>query len=300
METKIVACGGSPLDIEQYVKNFKTYLSRLGYAESTIKHSSSDIGHFLFHLKNQNIQDLAEVEPEHIHRYNDYLHGLKSKQTKIGLNGKTIQSKINNVRLFSQFTESTQKIKIYHTKVEIVPGIKQHKEILSQGQIKQLYDQTDNSIKGIRERVILGLYYGCGLRYKEGITVETNHIDYKKELLYVVPSKNYHSRYIPINKQVLSDFKDFEQYARSSFMERENYFLSGSVGNGALNKILQKLCKKTNINGQITLHGLRHSIATHLLQHEMPIEQIARFLGHNTLAATQIYTHIVEELKHQL
>lgn len=287
------------MDIETYSKNFKIYLFRLGYAQSTINHSGNDIQRFLSHLQTQNIKSLSEVQPENIHVYNEYLHSLKSRLTGKGLSGHTIQSKINTVKLFSQFLEATEKIKIYATKVEVIQSVKQHKEILSQEQIKQLYDQTDSSIKGMRERTILGLYYGCGLRYSEGLRIELSHIDYKKELLYITPSKNYHSRYIPINKQVLKDFKDFESYARNSFKTRENYFLSGTYSNGTLNKILQNLCEKANINKQICLHSLRHSIATHLLQQQMPIEQIAKFLGHNTIMATQIYTHIVEELNHK-
>jgi site-specific recombinase XerD len=292
------------MDIETYSRNFNTYLFRLGYAESTIKHNSNDIKLFLKHLQEQKITALKQVKPEHIHVYNDYLHRLKSRLTGVGLNGKTIQSKINNVRLFSQFTEATEKIKIYSTKVEIIPSIKNHKEIISQEQIKNIYNQTDDSVKGMRDRAILGLYYGCGLRYKEGIKVEINHIDYKKELLFISPSKNYHSRYVPINQQVLKDFKEYESYARaafrrSSFKQRGNCFLSGSVSNGFLNKTLQNLCDKASIEKRLCLHGLRHSIATHLLQKEMPIEQIAKFLGHRTIRATQIYTHIVEELKHE-
>lgn len=286
------------MDIETYVKQFKIYLFRLGYAESTIKHTTSDIKGFLSHLEQQNVKALQEVKPTHIHVYNDYLHSLKSRLTNVGLNGKTIQSKINNVRLFSQFTEATEKIKIYSTQVEIIPSIKNHKEILSQTEIKSLYNQTDDSVKGMRDRVILGLYYGCGLRYKEGLRVEINHIDYKKELLFISPSKNYHSRYVPINNQVLKDFKEYESYARNNFTINGNCFLSGSTSNGTLNKILQNLCEKANVKTEICLHSLRHSIATHLLQQEMPIEQIAKFLGHRTIRATQIYTHIVEELKH--
>jgi integrase/recombinase XerD len=285
--------------IEQYSRNFNTYLFRLGYAESTIRHNSNDIKLFLKHLQEQKITELKQVEPKHIHAYNDYLHSLKSRLTNIGLNGKTIQSKINNVRLFSQFTEATEKIKIYSTKVEIIPSIKNHKEILSQTEIKSLYNQTDDSVKGMRDRVILGLYYGCGLRYKEGLRVELNHIDYKKELLFISPSKNYHSRYVPINNQVLKDFKEYESYARNSFTTKGNYFLSGSTSNTFLNKVLQNLCEKANVKSEICLHSLRHSIATHLLQQEMPIEQIAKFLGHRTIRATQIYTHIVENLKQE-
>jgi integrase/recombinase XerD len=287
------------MDIEQYSKNFKTYLFRLGYAETTINHNANDVKRFLSYLKTLSIKELKQVLPKHIISYNQHLHTLKSKHTKTGLNGKTIQTKINVVRLFSQFLEATEKIKIYSTKVEIIPSIKNHKEILTQAEIKSLYNQTDDSVKGMRDRVILGLYYGCGLRYTEGIKVELNHIDYKKELLFISPSKNYHSRYVPINNQVLKDFKDYETYARNSFTTKENYFLSGSTSNGTLNKMLQNLCEKANIKTEICLHSLRHSIATHLLQQEMPIEQIAKFLGHRTISATQIYTHIVENLKQE-
>jgi integrase/recombinase XerD len=285
--------------IEQYSKNFNTYLFRLGYAETTINHNANDVKRFLNYLKTLAITELKQVQPKHIISYNQHLHTLKSKHTKTGLNGKTIGQKINVVKLFSQFLEATEKIKIFTVEVDIIPSIKNHKEILSQAEIKSLYNQTDDSLKGIRDRVILGLYYGCGLRYKEGLRVEMNHIDYKKELLFITPSKNYHSRYVPINNQVLKDFKDYEIYARNNFTIKENCFLSGSTSNTALNKLLQNLCDKAKINKQICLHSLRHSIATHLLQQEMPLEQIAKFLGHRTIRATQIYTHIVENLKQE-
>jgi integrase/recombinase XerD len=287
------------MDIEQYSKNFNTYLFRLGYAASTIIHNTANVSQFLSHLQTLGITALKQVESKHIVAYNEYLHSLKSTHTKKGLNGKTIQSKINVVRLFSQYLEATEKIKIFTTEVDIIPSIKVHKEILSQQQIKDLYHQTDDSVKGMRDRAILGLYYGCGLRYNEGLRVELNHIDYKKELLFISPSKNYYSRYVPINNQVLKDFKDYELYARNSFVLNGNAFLSGGTSNTFLNKTLRHLCDKANIEKRICLHSLRHSIATHLLQQQMPLEQIAKFLGHRTMRATQMYTHIVENLKHK-
>ncbi len=296
MSTKnINACGGSPLDIEKYKTDYATYLLRLGYAESTIKHNERNLAFFLNHLKSQNVQSLQEIETQHLSAYNDYLHGLKSRLTGKGLASSTIQSKIHVISQFSQFLEATESIKIYTTKLEVVPGIKQHRNILSQPQIKALYSACDNSFTGLRNKAILGLYYGCGLRYSEGINLETNQIDYKKELLYVAPSKNYKSRFVPINKAVLKDFSAYENYARAHFRSRGTYFLSGSVSNMSLNRILEKLCESAQIETKLCLHSLRHSIATHLLQKQMPLEQIAKFLGHTTLRATEIYTRIVLE-----
>ena len=283
------------MDINIYTENFATYLLRLGYAESTIKHSKSALERFLKQLESQQIQDLKEVQPQNLTAYNEHLHSLKSRITKLGLNSKTIQQNINVVKQFSQFLELTEQLKIYTIKLETEPSIKQHRNILTQNQIKQLYNECDDTIIGIRNKAILGLYYGCGLRYSEGIKLEMSHIDYKKALLYVAPGKNYKSRFVPINNQVLQDFKDYEMYSRSHFKTRENQFLSGNSSNAFLNKTLENLCNKAKIATPICLHSLRHSIATHLLQQEMPLEQIAKFLGHTTLRATEIYTRIILE-----
>ena len=283
------------MDIEKYTKDFETYLFRLGYAESTIKHSKSALERFLKHMQNQKIQDLSEVQPNHLMAFNNHLHSLKSRITGLGLASSTIQGNINVIKQFSQFLELTEQLKIYTIKLETTPSIKQHRNILSQNQIKQLYKECDDTIIGIRNKAILGLYYGCGLRYNEGIRLEMSHIDYKKELLYIAPGKNYKSRFVPINQAVLKDFKDYEMYSRSHFKAKENYFLAGSTSNSYLQTWLKNMSDKANIQTSICLHSLRHSIATHLLQQEMPLEQIAKFLGHTTLRATEIYTRIILE-----
>jgi integrase/recombinase XerD len=283
------------MNVEELTNNYETYLIRLGYATSTIHHNKAALERFLKHLKTQEVNELTEIKPTHLHAYNDYLHGLKSRVTQRGLASSTIQSKINVIKQFSQFLELTEQLKIYTVKLETVPTVKQHRNILSQAEIKTLYKQCDNGIKGLRNKAILGLYYGCGLRYREGINLETSQIDYKKAVLYVAPSKNYKSRFVPINKAVLNDFLNYESYARDCFKDRGNYFLSGSVSNTFFSSLLHKLCEDAGIERKISLHSLRHSIATHLLQKQMPLEQIAKFLGHTTLRATEIYTRIVLE-----
>lgn len=286
------------IDTEQYKNSFATYLFRLGYAESTIKHSKSSLERFLTHLKSQHIQSLNQVQPENLIAYNAYLHSLKSRITKLGLNSKTIQQNINVVKQFSQYLEQTEQLKIYTIKLETEPSIKNHRNILTQNQIQDLYNACDNTIIGLRNKTILGLYYGCGLRYSEGIKLEIKDIDYKKQLLYIAPGKNYKSRFVPINNQVLKDFLDYERYSRNSPLNppKGDLFLSGAKSNSSLNKVLENLCNKAGIEKRLCLHSLRHSIATHLLQKEMPLEQIAKFLGHTTLRATEIYTRIVNEL----
>ena len=151
------------------------------------------------------------------------------------------------------------------------------------------------------DRAILSLYYGCGLRSKEGINLEPKELDFNKRLLYVKPSKNYQSRYVPMSQKVITDLKEYQEFAREVINPNSKYLLVGKTSlqvNGQfLNSRLKTLQEKANINKKASLHSLRHSIATHLLQQGMELEYIGDFLGHKRLDSTQIYTHILEEWK---
>lgn len=144
------------------------------------------------------------------------------------------------------------------------------------------------------------MYYGCGLRCKEGIHLKPKDVDYNKGLLYVKPSKNYHSRYVPMSQQVIRDIQEYQLYAREVINPESPYLLPGILGdktNGSyLNRRLKLLLEKAAIPKKVTLHSLRHSIATHLLQQGMELETIGQFLGHRSLEATQIYVRMNHEL----
>jgi integrase/recombinase XerD len=292
------------MDIQHYVENFSTYLFRLGYAAISITTYKASLKRFLGFLHNGGIQTLQEVLPCHIQAYNEYLHGFVSNRSGLGVGGATIQKHITVVKTFAIYIGHTEQINIFNTSVDIVPSIVNTRKVISIEKVKLLYNETTDTVTGLKDSVILGLCYGCGLRYSEAIRVLMNHIDYQKRLLYVLPSKNYKSRYVPISNTVLKDFKNYELYSRKHLLiwkhkkpvNNKDAFIQGAYSNSSLNIRLKKLCSKAGIEDTVTLHVLRHSIATHLLQSGMNIEQIAKFLGHTTLRATQIYTHIAAQL----
>ena len=145
---------------------------------------------------------------------------------------------------------------------------------------------------------MLSIYYGCGLRKSEGINLEVNDILFERKLVHVKKSKNNQERYVPITA---SNLKYVEQYiynARSLLLNEditEDSLFINEKGRALTGQTLylrlKQLCEKAKINKQIGLHTLRHSIATHLLQAGIELEQIALFLGHRSLESTQIYTH---------
>ncbi|MFZ4863241.1 tyrosine-type recombinase/integrase [Sphingobacterium sp. Mn56C] len=291
----------TPTPYKTYQSEFVKWLQRLGYAMTTIAGYERQLQTFFEWLNANHIHELSEVNTTTLEAYNQYLHQRKNRQKAGGLSSCYIQSHINVIRLLSQYLELTGEQKLFTGNIYAEPGATTERNILTQSEIKQLYNATDETPNGLRDKAILSLYYGCGLRYSEGIRVEKKHIDYNKQLLYVVPSKNYQSRFIPINERIIKDLQDYEVYGKPYFEKPySRYFLLNLKGNppssDLLGKRLKYLLNKAAIQKHICLHGLRHSIATHLLQQGMPLEQISKFLGHRSLDSTQIYTRILEEL----
>jgi integrase/recombinase XerD len=195
-------------------------------------------------------------------------------------------------------------------------------------EIKQLYTATyvynDGDIWGIanqerigmRDRAMLSIFYGCGMRRNEGVQLMVDDIHFEKQYIHVKKGKNYKERLVPINKTNLQYIQDYLYDARPFLLGRRRSSPSGGGKEGASEAffISAKSCKadgyslllrlkvliqKTG-NGELQqkevgLHTLRHSIATHLLQSGVSLENIAKFLGHASLESTQIYTHLINE-----
>jgi integrase/recombinase XerD len=291
-----------PTPYKTYQEEFIKWMQRIGYAMTTIEGYERQLQTFLEWLHTNHIKELSEVTQANLEAYNEYLHQRKNRQKEGGLSSCYIQSHINVIRLLSKYLELTGEQKIFTGNLVVEPGAETPRNILTQSEIKQLYQATDETPNGLRDKAILSLYYGCGLRYSEGIRVEKKHIDYNKQLLYVMPGKNYRSRFIPINERIIKDLQDYETYGKPYFeKEHSTAFLLNLKGNppdsSLVGKRLKHLLQKAGIEKQICLHGLRHSIATHLLQQGMPLEQISKFLGHTSLDSTQIYTRIAEEMQ---
>lgn len=285
----------------EYSRKFSEWMMRLGYAQTTTESYTRQLTSFLEWLPTQQIESLEDVHQSDIEKFCQELHTRKNKLFGGALSSSYIQSHINVIRLLDRYLQLTGQGKILQGKVQVEKGIKKHRTILSQQEIKQLYESTDDSVMGYRDRAILAIYYGCGLRSAEGERIKLNHIHYEKGLLQVLPGKNYKGRYVPMSAGVAKDLKEYQQYSRPYLEPGNNeQLIIGKFGKpmkgSSMGNRVKQLVEKTGIDKQISLHGLRHSIATHLLQGGMPLEQISRFLGHNSLDSTQIYTRLMEEL----
>lgn len=118
---------------------------------------------------------------------------------------------------------------------------------------------------------------------------------FRTGLLYVREGKGAKRRVVPMSKQVKNDLQTYA-YKERKAKPNETAFLIGHTGirinENTASKTLKTLLEKAEIKREITLHSLRHSIATHLLESGMSLEDVREFLGHSHLESTQIYTRI--------
>jgi len=288
--------------------DFEKWLVAMGYADSTVSGSVNYLRDFLEWLKKSGIKELSQVDGKVVRIYYEYLQKRKNKRNTGSLSGNYINSNINALKRFSRYLEETGKgnLEIDLKRSAITPSTK---IILTKKEIQAMYkvcgsvSESHSELLGIRDRAMLGVFYGCGLRRSEGAALNLSDILLKEKLVFVRKGKNYRERYVPITERVKEDFVEYIQIARKKILSfkgvgQEAFFLSiqGNrlCGNQIIGRI-QLLAKTAEVQKLVGLHILRHSIATHLLQSGMSLEEVSQFLGHASLESTQIYTHILHE-----
>ena len=277
----------------QLLNGFTEWLTRLNYAKETIRGRTRQLRIFLEWIEERGINQLSQIEQKDLEDYNEALH-------KRPIKSRTIEGYISVLKLVNEYLENYGEAPIIKTRLTVTKEAKRERTILSKAEINQLYEACENDPWGIRDRIIIAIYYGCGVRCTEGTRLELRDIDFSSDLLHVRKGKNYRERYVPISEGVKAALLQWVNDGQRWFAgEKTNILIPNSRGkvtkSGPLNKRLKLLCEKADINKNITLHCLRHSIATHLLESGMELEKIAQFLGHVGLEATQVYTRIINE-----
>jgi len=293
-------------------EGFRKWLKTLGYAQSTVYVSVRYVNDFFFYLKSIEVTNLEEIQPETINAYHKYLQTRTNKRQRGSLSNNYITGNINALKRFSRYLQETGK-PFLEVNIKTKSDKETSKTILTTKEIKALYKACDNRVTelaevlGIRDRAILSIYYGCGLRRSEGVNLDVKDILLKEKLLFVRAGKGYKERYVPMTEPVREDLENYIYVAREKIQSfkptknavsddwRKALFLSMQVkrmcGNALIERV-HKLAGNASIQKQTGLHILRHSIATHLLQSGMTLEEVSQFLGHSSLESTQIYTHI--------
>ena len=290
---------------EQYI----FWLDTLGYSKSSIRKYGNKAKELFEWLITQNINHINQLQQPHISTFFEYQETRKNTKFVGTLSAVYLNDYFTGIDKLLEFlhqigakhTPTPTNYRIAIDKDERVLKIEPFtiEEIkLLQATIKELYPNLNykhRELKQYQLQLIFALHYGCGLRLNEGCNLTVKDINFSKRTIFIHQGKNYKDRIIPINDSIYNALQDYIYNFRNGIKCNHNrLFIHSSVALLNSLKDLQKQCKNEAIKQKrLHFHILRHSIATHLLQNGMPIENIARFLGHSSLTSTQIYTHIV-------
>ncbi len=283
-------------DFALILLEFSSYLHTLAYADRTIATMNSNIGLMLDWHREQE----KSLTSRNISKYYQKIQQRKSQRAAHGLSVSYINSTGSSITKFSKFLQLTRSININ----PILKPLKKEpteKVILTQQEISKLYAVTyhKKNAFGSRDRAMLGLLYGCGLRRNELAQMNLEDVLLEKNLLFVSKGKGGKQRMIPLVNQPRKDVEEYLEVGRKELVKTDENALMLSFTGRRIQDFyfrIRILRKQANIDKQIGHHTFRHSIATHLLQEGMPLEDIGLMLGHSTLDSTQIYTHIANEL----
>jgi integrase/recombinase XerD len=281
------------------IESFKIWLTTLGYSINTITNLPIHAQEFLHWLEKQGYRELTGIKEQTVNHYFELLSQRKNKRTKgTGLSLSYLNKHREALIKLSTYLQQSKGIYL-PVNIKSVKSDSRKITILSSQEISKLYKTANSDLLGLRDKAILSIYYGCGLRRSEGVQLNVSDIDFNKKLLYVQKSKNGYGRKVPMSEGVMRHLESYVYGARDCFLDPDKatdaLFLSRTGKRTISENIVYRLFllkEKSGIRTQFSLPSLRHSIATHLLQRGISLENIALFLGHKSLDSTQIYTHI--------
>ena len=296
------------------INSYQTWLATLGYAEKTTYTLPNHLKEFFYYLESKGHEGIEFITTKLVSEYyNGYLSIRRNKRRGGALGNRALNKHQQALKLFLKYLKEHGARYNFgvHLKTEKSETI-DVRDLLSQDQAKQLFKACDWSHISkrfqLRDRAILVVLYNCGLRRKEAVHINVNDVNFDKRELFVRKGKNYKSRFIPLNDYSLKVLEEYIYDARpqfdkakkssdSLFLNRFGGRMLGKTFSDRLHKIIEATEDEIIMSKKITLHTLRHCIATHLLEKGMKLEDISRLLGHSSLESTQIYVHLLDKLK---
>ncbi len=292
---------------QKLAQTFYQYQKRLGYVPNSYKARFNYLNEFLHWLECKGNTEITSVTTAEIKAYYNYISARPSKKDGGALSQKTTHSHMRILRDLFEMLLQNEQIKINPTSTLKFPYPKENntRNVLTQEEIGQLYEVTTTA----QERAILSLAYGCGLRVAELVSSNIEDIKLKEKIIIIPKGKGNKRRVVPLSNGVVKDLSNYYYNEREALTTGRDYKLNASNQNAFMlhsrggrmqkdtyNKHLKILIEQTENEvlqeKEITIHCLRHSIATHLLEQGIAVEQVRIFLGHSQLETTQLYTHI--------
>lgn len=262
-------------DTSAQIESFTRWLRSKRYSENTIKTYTEALRVFLQFFS---YKELDEIGNEDIITFNnEYI-------LKKGLSASYQNQMVNAVKLFFQ---TVQNRRLDIEKIHRPKKSKTLPNVLSKEEIKAILEVHGN----IKHRAMLSLIYACGLRCGELLHMKIDDIDSKRNIVIIRQSKGKKDRIVPLSPRILEILRYYFRACRPGYWLFEGQ-KGGQYSEKSLQSVLKQALNKAGIRKPVSLHWLRHSYATHLLESGTDLRYIQELLGHSSSKTTEIYTHV--------
>jgi len=234
------------------------------------------------------------------HATTDDLEQFIATLGDLGIQPRSVARIISGMKSFFKFLRQEGYMQHDPTQLLITPKMGRHlPEVLTVDEIDRMIDAIDmTKDEGQRNRAIIEVLYGCGLRVSELVGLRLSQV-FADERYITVQGKGDKQRVVPISTVALQQVQAYLTQTRSSQVVRrgcEDILFLNRRGAGLTRQmifhIIKQLCQLAGINKPVSPHTLRHSFATHLLEGGANLRAIQQMLGHESITTTQIYLHI--------
>lgn len=255
---------------------FLNWLRSQRYSESTIKTYTEAITVFLRFFGDKPIREFTNAD---LIQFNTgYI--LKRKYSASYQN-----QVINAVKLFFRISTGTN---LNPDQIQRPKRPNPLPNVLSTQEVASLLKVTENR----KHRMLLSLIYSCGLRRGEVLNLKPADVDSDRNLLIVKEGKGKKDRIVPLSDKTIALLREYFKEFRPLTYLFEGQTPGEKYSEQSLRKVLEQAVKKAGIKKPVTLHWLRHSYATHLLESGTDLRYIQEILGHKSSKTTEIYTHV--------
>ncbi|MCH2229813.1 MAG: tyrosine-type recombinase/integrase [Crocinitomicaceae bacterium] len=280
------------------LEGFKQWLVALNYSQKKI---------YQYVWSTRRMLKWTKRTPRTVTQNNIFAYFDNEKQRLV--NGKPltpnyINSELSALRTFARYMKQNHGVHFPIGHLTCVKSKQRTPNYLTEKEVSELFDVTNNSKYGYRDRAMLAICYGGGLRRSEAVKLHVKDIDIRRGYIHVREGKNYKDRIVPLPPKAIKHITEYLKHGRPLLKKGIHYqreLFLGYRGKSLTAQVFEKrirvLAEMTNnpelIAKKVTMHLLRHSIATHLLNRGVAIENVSMFLGHSSLDSTQVYTHII-------
>ncbi len=279
--------------MKELIDTFLNYLSvERGLSNNTIISYREDLNMYLDFIKKSNIDALSKISKDNI---TNFMFDQKGK----GIAVNSIARRLAAIRMFHRFLTRERILKSDPSTLIDSPRLwKRVPETLTLNEVEALIAQPDvRSTQGTRDRAILETLYATGMRVSEAVNLKKDNVNLDIGFLRCI-GKGNKERVIPLGKKAIASINRYLETSRPKFLkDKESEFLFVSrfrkkISRQSFWKIIKKYAQEARIKKPIKPHTLRHSFATHLLEHGADLRSVQEMLGHSNISTTQIYTHI--------